>query len=219
MDKLTQLAKQYKKTKDKNICQQIFNLLDNAIKQKASYVFYKQKFIKDRNKVYEMEIFNRESKSFQKKLVPSCFRLCDTKKLELEDVAQELNLKILELLNNYNVKKPFRNYLFYTLKRWRPSCIRDINFIRELNMTHESDLSHRNGKKITLDMLAVSNPEEVVEVDDLFDNMTEFEKKVVNLKLEYPTKNQSQLAKMLGVRQQKLSEILADLKKKCKYYR
>jgi len=222
MDNLTQLAKQYKSTKDPNISNQIFKLLDNAIKQKASYVFYKQKFIKDRNKVHEMEIFDKESKSFKSKLVPSCFRLCDTKKIDLEDIIQECNLFILELLEKYNPKKPFENYLFSSLKDWRPECIRNYNFMQDVDTINESNLPKLENTNLTLDNMLLKEAdkteeelqEENIEMEDLFKKLTKKERNFLKTKKEYPDANQSQIAKIIGVTPQNISLILKSLKKK-----
>jgi len=217
MDKLTKLAKEYKKTKDSKICQEIFTLLDKTIKDKANYMFYKQKFIKDKNITYTMEIFDKDSKTFKEKEIPSCFRLCDIKKFDLEDIIQELNLLILELLNNYDARRPFKNYLFYTLKVWKPYCIKDVNFIKRLDDTNESELPIIDEQEVTLNILGSHISKEPIELEDLFENLTEIEKKVINLKRVNPKINQSQIAKNIGVTQQRISQILTNLKKKCKY--
>lgn len=217
MDKLTQLAKEYKRKENPEICKQIFKLLEKVITKKANYVFYQQKFIKDKTITKEMEMFDKKTKQFIKKQIPICFRLYEVHKIELEDVIQELNLTILKLLENYDTNRPFTNYLFYKLKRWRPLCVQDTNFLGELNTKSESELSDNEEQQITMNNIKPTNFEEPIELDDLFQNLTEQEKKVIKLKAGNPQIKQSEIAKNIGVTQKTISIILANLKKKCKF--
>jgi RNA polymerase sigma factor (sigma-70 family) len=211
---LNQLAKEYKKTASSIILNEIFKLLTDALHKKAQYVFYEQKFSKGK---YDIEIFDKTTKQFQKEKRTETFRLCDTKKVEFVDVEQELNLKVMELLNKYDARKPFENYLFATLKNWRPTFIQNLNFTKGLNTVNESDLADINDKHSSLDEVVSVMPEEEIEIDDLFANLTEEEKKFIELKKKFPHKNQTEIATILGVTQQRVSQILIDLKKKCNY--
>ena len=226
MDKLNQLAKQYTKTKDSKICQDIFKLLNKMINDKANYTFYKRKFIKDKNLTFTMEVYDKEQRKFIKKEVPSCFRLCEIKKFDIEDIISEYNVFVLELLNKYDGKRPFKNYLFASIKNWKPYCIRDLNFRADLDILNENNLPKINGKKLTLDNILITQPEKLTEeieedknvnVEELFKNLTKKEKKLLKIKKNNPKITQSQLADLLNVTQPRVCEILGNLRKKCKY--
>jgi RNA polymerase sigma factor (sigma-70 family) len=211
---LNELAKEYKQTKSNAILNKIFEVLSSEIKTKAQKIFYKQKFIKDK---YEVEIFNKVTKKFVKAERVSTFKLCDTKKIDLEDVEQELYLLVMKLLENFDAEKPFENYLNATIKNWRPDFIRTFNFVQGLNTVNESELPEKNDKESTLDDIVIEQ-KEVVEIEDLFNNLTESEKKFIELKKLNLDKNQSQLAEIIGVTQQRVQQILESLKKKCNYH-
>jgi RNA polymerase sigma factor (sigma-70 family) len=216
MDNLNLLAKEFKRTKLRIISNRILTLLSAPIHQKATYVFYKQQFIKEK---FKIEVFDKKTKTYKIEERVKCFRLCDTKKLEIEDIEQELNLKVLELLENYDARKPFSNYLFGTLKNWRPSYIQDVNFIKDLDTQNESELPDKENEQQTLDDVTdnyQSRQNEEIELDYLFENLTEAEKKFIKLRLKNPQKNQSELALIIGVSQERVSQIIEGLRKKVK---
>jgi RNA polymerase sigma factor (sigma-70 family) len=214
MTTLTKLATEYKKTKSEKVLNDIFKFLSLALKNKAKYVFYKQKFIKNK---YETEVFDKETLKFKKEERVSTFRLCDTKKVELEDVEQELNLKVIELLDNYDNKLPFDNYLFGTLKYWRPDYIRKFNFIKDLDTINESDYTDTKGNNNFVNLPA-PDPEdtELPDLSEMFGSLTKGEEKLLKLMIKFPYKNQQELADTVGVSQQRVCQILELLKKKYK---
>jgi len=216
MNNINLLAKEYKRTKSQIILNQIFKLLSSAIHKKATYVFYRQQFIKDK---FEIEVFDKKTKNYKKEERVKCFRLCDTKKLELEDVEQELNLKVLELLENYDARKPFENYLFATLKSWRPIYIQDVNFIKGLDTKNESELPDKNDEQQTLDDIAIREPKEQngeIELDQLFENLSIQERKMLNILKNNPKITQTELAKRFNVTQERISQLFINIRLKYK---
>jgi RNA polymerase sigma factor (sigma-70 family) len=206
MDNLTELAREYKKIKSQKV--------SSALKKKADYVFYEQKFFKNE---YKVRIFNRETLKFKNEKRINTFRLCDTKKIELEDIQQELNLKVMELLEKYNISLPFTNYLFGTLKNWRPSYVQDINFVKGLDTINESDLSGNKEIKDT-DINDIPAPEqkteESINLDTLFANLTSQEKMVINILRKDCKKKEDEIAKIIGVTQPRVAQILQSIREK-----
>ena len=215
MNNLNELAKEYKQTKSQVILNNIFKLLYKALKDKASYVFYKQNFFKEKRTT---EIFNRKTKRFEKKEEIITIKLYNTKKIELEDIEQELKLKVMELLTNFDVKKPFENYLFSTLKNWRPSYVQEVNFMKGLDTINESDLNNKDEENINLDNFPAPEQkiEEPTNYEILFQNLTIQERFLINILRRCPNKKQQELADIIGVTHQRIDQILKVLRKKVK---
>jgi len=216
MKNLNDLAKQYKKTNSQAILFEIFKLLAQSIKTKARYIFYKQDFIKEK---YEVLVYDKKKEDLKKQKRVRYFKLCDTHKIELEDIEQDLQLQVMELLKKYDPKKPFENYFNATLSDWRPSCVREFNFIKDLDTKNEAELVQENQEEPPLDDLATIEPEypvEDVNIDKMFRNLTEKEKSLLELMVKFPNKNQQELADIIGVTQPRIVQILKEIRKKYK---
>jgi RNA polymerase sigma factor (sigma-70 family) len=195
MKTLDELALEYKKTKNKNLLNNLFILLQPMLKKKSEYIFYHKQF----------------------KCGNSSVRLCNTKKVELDDIIQELNLEVLRIIDNYDVSRPFKNYFFSTLWDWRPDFIRTGNFGKEINMVISENILATDENTNFLDNMA--DPNSVQATDDTpifqkFTDLTDQEKKVMNLLMKNNKINQSQIAKIIGVTQQRVGQIINKLKNK-----
>lgn len=191
--KLNELVVIYKKEKDKKVLEQIFSILEKTIKDKAKYVFYKQKF----------RIKNSE------------FRICDTKQVELEDVIQELYLKVLKLIENCDINKPFDVYLYSALWCWKPSFL-NIDFFNNWLNKSLNCIVDEDGEEVYYDIPVFPKFEEEINIDDLFFDLTKDERKLLNLLKDDPELTQTELAKYLGVTQQRISQFYESIRKKCK---
>jgi RNA polymerase sigma factor (sigma-70 family) len=189
MKEINELVRQYKKNKDPQLLNQIFEVLKNIIKKKAEFLFYQ--------KIYKMGKYE--------------FRLVDTKQCDLNDVKQELNLEILRIINDYNVKEPFENYFFASLWRWKPRFI-NKKFIQQMFNIHEIDEDEES--KMNNIPAKPEETNEDINIDELFSDLSEIEKKIVNLLKDNPELNQSELAETIGVTQQRISELMANIRKK-----
>lgn len=98
---LIKKIKQYKKTKDKKLLDDIFKELLPIIKNKSLYIYYRQKYYI--NKKY---------------LTISKAGIC-----ELEDIIQELSLEVFKIIEKYDINKPFFNYFYASIWHWKPSVI------------------------------------------------------------------------------------------------
>jgi RNA polymerase sigma factor (sigma-70 family) len=195
MKTLNELAIEYKQTKDSKICNQIFELLKDKIKEKVKYIFYQQSFFGEKNVI-----------------------LSKTKKVEIGDVAQELNLFVLELLEKYDITKPFENYLYHSLSLWKPNFI-NINFLREITGTiSETDMVDEEGNS-TFENTAITNPsqmEGIINYETLFKKLTLEEKMIINILRKNPDLNQSEVARRVGLSRERISQIYESLRKKYK---
>jgi len=188
MKKINELVKEYKKTKDSQILNKIFEVLKNIIKTKSEFIFYQRTF-----KMGKYE-----------------FRLVDTKQCELNDVKQELNLEILRMIKDWKGKQPFENYLFTSLWNWRPNFV-NKKLIQHMFNVHEDDEEDSKVNNIPAEPTEI---EEEINIDEMFSNLTDIEKKIVILLKDNPELNQSQLAETIGVTQQRISELLLNIRKK-----
>jgi RNA polymerase sigma factor (sigma-70 family) len=213
MDNLDQLVKEYKQTTDKNILNQIFKLLKPTVVDKARFIFYKQKFIKD-TKV--MRLFDQEKKKFINKECNTYFKLADVKLMEFEDVMQEINLLVLKLIDNYDTNLAFSHYLVSSLKNWRPPCIRDDIIKHQLKNVSTTCVNEEGEETNLIDNIPVQPNVEEPNMEDLFVDLTETDKKIIKILNENPKANHTELAELLGLTDGRISQIITELKNKCK---
>lgn len=187
MKNLTGLVKQFKKSKEEKILNEIFINLKNKIEDKAKFVFYKQNFFGKKNDL----------------------KLCQLKQETLFDVIQDLNLLVLKLIQRYNTKKPFENYLNYSLKLYRPSFI-NADFMKNLK-TQSIYYTNNEGEE---ENIAEEKP--IIESKKIEFNepLTEREREVFDLFKNNLNITQEEIAKELGLSQQSISLVIASIKNK-----
>ena len=216
MKKINELAIQYKNTNDRIILNEIFKLLYDSIQEKTKYIFYKHDFVKNR---YQIKIWNSSQKKYKSEKRVNTFKLCNSKKIEISDVEQELKLEILRIIRDYDVKLPFENYLNSSLINWRPSFIRKKNFMEVLSTINESELINEEEEESPLNNLMsvdAQYPEEHTDILSQFGNLTKKEKILIQLISSHPEKNQTELAEIIGVTQQRIAQMKQILKNKYK---
>ena len=191
MKNLTDLVRQYKRTQSTIILGEIFQLIDDNLKKRAQYLFYQQKFQVGKKSI----------------------RLVDLKRMEFDDVLQDLRLRILELISQYDVKRPFENYYYTTLQFWFPKCLRNRDQREELGILTESEMKSNEDDSSVFDHLTTPAVYPIENIE-IFDNLSEMEKKVVDLFFDSPDKNQQEVAEILGVTQQRVSELIMNIRKK-----
>lgn len=204
---LNELAIEYKKTNSKEILTLIFEKIMPKLKEKAKYVFYHQRF---KAEEYSVNDYNKETEELENKIKVSTFKLCETHKMDYKDVEQELYLLVLELLQNYDINLAFSKYLSSSVWNWRSECVRQYNFIKDLqtiNDFEEQNITHRQ---------EFIFPEEEIEIDTLFKKLTKRELEFVELCKKYPEKNHSQIAEIMGVSREYARQLKNNLKKKLK---
>jgi len=197
MNNLNELVKQYKKNKSSKILNEIFLIVDKQLQQKAKWIFYQQNF-------------NIEGK---------ICKLNDVHKVDIDDIVQELRLTVLELIEKYNPKKPFENYLNHTLTHWFPEIMRKKDTRRDLGLVSQGELYNEETEEgINIENFPIpeQTSQEKPDIDEMFVNLTEREKKLLELMIEFPEKNQQELADIIGVTQQRIDQILKGLRKKYK---
>ena len=204
------LAREYIKTKDKNILTKIFNILKYIIKKKAAYIYYVNIF-------HEGKIVGHQIMQPQNKKVPIhefTFKLSETGQVDLEDIEQELALEIIRILNKWNPKYPFDVYLFGALWKWLPKFARKNKFLKAFKIKSMNIIDDNGEEKSLIDNIPQEISKSEENLVDLFENLTENEKKIINLYQENPQINQMEIAGILGITQQGVSFLLKGLKKK-----
>jgi RNA polymerase sigma factor (sigma-70 family) len=207
------LVIEYKKTKQQSLINEIFKLLNTLLVKKAKNIFYHQKFPQH---TYKKRILDNETGEYVEKEFVECFRLCDIKKIDFEDVLQELRLEIFRIIENYDITRQFYTYLISSLWKWRPECIRTKQFAVELSDIGSGEMEDdelNNFENIGEETEPIPEKQNMMKN---FEALTKQEKKLIKLKLSRPQLNQTQIAESLGVTQQRVSEILRNLRKKYK---
>ena len=179
LNELDQLVIKYKQRKDKNILGQIFIILGSTIKEKAKYVFYEQTF----------NISNCE------------FKLVDIKKVELDDVIQELSMEIIEWINDFKPKAPFSHFLNQCLEsnKWRPKFL-NADFVKSIKTTsiYKSVENDENEEEINI---AENIPcQEEVKIE-FYPELTEKEQEVWELMQGNLNLSQEEISIELGISQ------------------
>lgn len=193
---LNELVLEYKTKKNSQTLNKIFLDLSKMIHNKAKFVFYQQKF---------------SAKKF-------VFKLVDTKKIELEDVEQELNLFILKLIDKCDINKPFDKYLYSSIWLWVPKFVNKdfINSLRNVPI-FDTDLDGDDANIKKLDILRVfSKFDEEVDLDYLFENLTDDEKKLLNILQKNSEIKQSELADIFKVTQPRIAQLYESIRVKYK---
>jgi RNA polymerase sigma factor (sigma-70 family) len=190
---LNELAKFYKETKERKYIDEIFKIIAKQLNDKASYTFYQKKF--------------KASKYY--------FRLCDTHKVEEDDVLQELYLNVLETINRYDGVRPFDTYLFSTLWLWKPKFINRDFYCQLKNI---STVEYDNEDDEVMHEIAVNPvyPQDEIVIDNLFTNLTEREKKIIDLLRQNTKLKRVELAEILEVSPESISQSLRSIKNKYK---
>jgi predicted XRE-type DNA-binding protein len=121
MKNLNQLVITYKQTKDKEILNQIFSLLNKTIHDKATYLFYRRKYKKNNKWFYLSELGT----------------------LTVGDIEDELKLLILKLIQKTDITKPFDKYFFCSIWNWGKSLayLYDIELNKSIISKYEEKLT------------------------------------------------------------------------------
>jgi len=195
MQNLNELVKMYKVTKDKNLIEQIFIILKKVIDKKADYTYY-QRWFKVGKKKY--------------------IKLSETNQTTLDDVKQELYMDILKLIDTYKVDKEFDTYLFSSLWFWRPAFVNKefMNQLTNISMYAEND---KGEERNLLDNFAICHEfDKQIDIDTIFDNLTEQERNILNMLIASPDLNYTQIAETIGVSSSRISQIMENLRNKVK---
>lgn len=208
-EELNKLAREYRKNRDKVILTEIFSILKNVLKKKASFVFYSQTF-------HEGKITGH-IKSLDGKKIPVYkynFKLCETGQTELTDVQSELAIEIIRILNKYNPEQDFETYLFSALWNWSPRFARRNKFFKYLKNNSMYTVDNNGIEKSLIDDIPQAESLADENFTDMFENLTENEIKIINLFQENGNIKQTEIAKIIGVTKQRIKQILQGLKNK-----
>lgn len=185
---LNKLAVEYSQTKNANLFPAIFKIIEPILKKKAEFVFYQKTF-------------------------RGHFKLVDMKQNTLDDVKQDLVVEVIKLLKKYKPEQSFSTYLISSLWKWTPKYTRKNKFFKYLKNKSMNIIGEDGEEKSLIDDIPQTSHFEGNLVD-LFENLTETEIKIVNLFQENNNINQSEIAGIVSLTQQRVSQIFQGLKKK-----
>jgi len=224
MDKITTLILQYKKTKDQNILNEIFEILNPVIQKKAKYIYYGKwypinlyhpcKFCRNCNKL------NNIPKSEHKIICQECqvcrcekgfFNLNKNNLCEYKDIENDIWLEILRIIENFDIAKNFNTYLYSCLWEFIPTFITK-NFIKSLSNQSLSKVDQEGNES---EMEIPDEPKQTnnFNLEHIYSVCkNETEQKII--KLLIAGLKQIEIAKELCVSEQYISKIIIKLRKK-----
>jgi len=231
MINFTNLVKEYKETKSKQIIDKIYVELKVIIKQKAKYIYY--------HKWYPLNLYhpckycrnctklNNVPKSEHNIICKNCevckciggfFNLRDKGLCELEDVENDIWLEILRIIENFDITKDFNPYLFSCLWEFIPSFITK-DFVKSIS-NKPLIQKDEEGNETEID---VSNEQEETKPKPSIQEIlkvckTEMEKKVCELYLTNPNLSQEEIAEKLETYKMNISRIINKLRKRLKKF-
>lgn len=188
MTKLTELVKEYKKTKEEKIFTQIYKIIEKTIKEKVDYVFYEHTF----------KIGNKE------------FKLVNTKKIERDDISQELLLDFLEWINNFDSSvSEFDNYFYSCLWNWKPKNI-NAEFLQSLNTSSIYRINKEGEEENIADKMIAPEESNI----EFVSNLTAQEEDVWKLIQGSLNLTQAEIAEELNISQKTVSNLISRINKK-----
>jgi len=148
-----------------------------------------------------------------KKRVELVYRKLKYYKIEKEDIKQELYIKILTLIESYDPKEPFENYLFSCLKYWKPKLSKDD--VTNFKSLYDVDEETGEVSEINIEDKKQNNADYNIILEEIFKECkTDLERKVCELLISHPGISQDQIAKKLGTYQFNISRIINKLRKR-----
>jgi len=192
---INQLIKDYKQTGKKELMDQIYNILNPILQEKASYIYYR-KVYKKNDKYINLKETNMVEHSEKS-----------------SDILQELWIEVMKIIQKYDPSKPFMNYFYSTLWRWRPSFI-DENFLFQNSIVLESSLITEENLNPLDNLQKVSS-----KIDPEFEELNEKENEIIKVIFCNPSIKQEELAKKFNLSQTSISNIMIEIRRKLKKYK
>jgi ribosome-associated translation inhibitor RaiA len=226
---LEPLVKEYKKTKSNVIFKKIYDLLLYKVTKKATYMF--------NEKWYSINLYSKckycirchrldnASEKLRKLICDKCL-ICECEKgtfnlkqyglCDLEEVIQDLWIRITGVIESYQEDKKFYPYFESCLYDYQPSFINAdfIKLIKNKPMTYLSD-----GQEKDIDIIDYNTLEEVNNQEFNIDDIksvckTKIDKELVELYLNTPQITMEEAGKKLNRTQQAISKIFKKLQKR-----
>lgn len=232
MQNLTNLIKNYKEKKDKQILDQICKELKSTIQQKAKFIFFakwyplnlyhKCKFCRncaELNNVPKAE-HNLICKDCEIcKCIKGFFNLRKDNLCEYQDVENDLWCEVLRVIDNFDITKDFNTYLFSCLWEFVPTFITK-NFVKSLSNKSLTKIdSEGNETELEIPDEQEEDDKPKLSMEEIFAMCKDdLEKKILNLILQGKKVNQTEMAEELKVTPQYISLKLHQLRKKLKKF-
>jgi len=139
--------------------------------------------------------------------------------IEQDDIQQDLYLKILNLIDDYDINIPFENYFNRALKRWMPK-LSEEDIISLDSLEEEINEEGESLKdRITSKSLNILNEKEDrnIPLEEIFAQCEDDnERRICELYLENPGITEQEIAEKLGTYQRNISRIINKLRKRLK---
>jgi len=191
---IVDLVMKYKQTNSQKDLNDFFVALQPILIPKARFLYY-TKWYKIKHKY---------------------FKLCNIPSIDFEDILSEINIEVLNIIQEFDCIRPFENYFYMSLWKWRPSFLRNRNFlIQVLGIYEEVDENNSSN----FDTIMYIYPKEYCDEfkpEDLFNELTKDEKKIVNLLHRDSSLTHEQLSENIGVTRSRVTQLMDEIRKKYK---
>jgi DNA-directed RNA polymerase specialized sigma24 family protein len=172
--------------------------------------------VKKDNRVLEqiLKIIKRDIE----KRVELIYRKLEHYQIDKKDIKQELYIKILSILHNYDIREPFENYLFSSLKYWKPKLTKDDTISFE--SLYKSDENSGEELEIDIEDKRQTNTDSNIILEEIYKECkNEIERKILNCLLENPGLSHYDLEKELKIPRRTITSIINRLREKLKKFR
>lgn len=243
---LERLVKEYKINKSDIIFNRIYKILLPIVKRKTTFIYYKKWYPYHLyNPCSQCKICHKLNKipKFEHTMTCKECDVCTCNPLERgffnlnnnglcrwEEVFNDLWIRILRTIENYDITKSFDTYLISTLWEYRPSFItkkfiKSIvshkPFKQSINEDDNNDIEEMCGeenREFYTEMIDERTEERPI-LQDIFKTCkNETEIKICKLYLENQNITEEELGEKLGMTKQNISLILHRLRKRLKKY-
>jgi RNA polymerase sigma factor (sigma-70 family) len=227
MINLTNLVKEYRQTKNKQILDKIYIELKSTIQQKAKFIYYAKwyplnlyhpcKYCRNCDKLNEIPKteHNTICKDCDKcKCVKGFFNLKKDNLCEYEDIENDLWLEVLRIVDNFDITKDFNTYLFSCVWEFIPTFITK-DFVKSLSnksLTQQDE----EGNETQIDISEEKEEPKLSLEEILKVATTKREKELINLFLNDKKMTQEKAGEIMGISQQAISLIFNKLQRKLK---
>jgi len=170
-----------------------------------------REYKKKKDKKLLIQIFEKLQPTINKKANFICNELKKFN-IEISDIKQELYIKIMEIIKNYNVEESFEKYFFASIWTWQPEIqIEDTINYESLSKSNEEG----EPMEINIEDIRSEKPDANLAIEDILSECkTENERRICQLYLENPDISQEEIGKKLEITHQAISKILLEFRKR-----
>jgi len=223
-NKVELLVKEYKKTKNKLLFDNIFRELIPLVRKKVKFVFERKRYPFS---LYHQCKHCRVCDVEDRVICENCLK-CECEKgtfnlrqanlCDYEDVENDLWLEIIRIIEHYDVTRNFNTYLYACVFDYRPSFLTKdfIKSIKHRSLTHVNEEGEEVERDIP-DVRETNTVNHTLSMSEIFSVCkTDREREVLAKLLKNNEMSQEEIASEIGIGQQAVGKIISKLRTRLK---